>query len=126
MKHRGSDAAGLKRLALYVALAAIILRALMPAGFMPLPGSGRLVICTGQGLAEAPRDEQGHKPAAAPDGTCLFAGQANAAPPPASVSVAAVAFPMRIARVLGRAESIMPGRGLAAPPPPQTAPPSLI
>lgn len=126
MNSRGSSGHLLRRAALFAALAAMILRALLPAGFMLEPGSGKIVICTGKGPLERPADDHAKKPLSTPDGPCLFAGHANAAPLPAPALIAFVAFPIRIETHLGRSETIAPGRGLAAPPPLAHAPPTLI
>jgi hypothetical protein len=115
----------MQRGALLVALAAMVLRALLPAGMMVAPESGKIVICTGQGAVERPTDQPG-KPAKSADGICLFATQTIAAPAPASFVLAAAAFPVAAGATLGRPQAIIPGRGLAAPPPPAQAPPQLV
>jgi hypothetical protein len=106
------------------ALAAMILRALLPAGLMVEPVQGKLVICTGQGpLTQTPDD---HGKAPAPDAPCLFVAHAQTAAPPEPAVLALIDFPLAVATVHGRSETIVPGRGLAAPPPPSHAPPVLI
>jgi hypothetical protein len=115
---------GMRRSALLVALAAMVLRALLPAGMMVAPESGKIVICTGRGAVERPVDQPG-KPTKAAAGICLFAAQASAAPPP-SLAVVTLTGPVLAEATIGRPQAIIPGRGLAAPPPPAQAPPTLI
>lgn len=107
-----------------LAVLALALRLVVPAGFMLSQGSG-LVICTGQGAltvvpgqdgAPAPSDRPDHHPcafaAAAADG---FRTLLAAAEPVRFAVPAAVLIPLLRAQ--------RPGLGLAAPPPPTTGPP---
>jgi hypothetical protein len=110
---------------------ALAMRVLVPAGFMPAatPLGPQIVICTGAGpisvadpagAAESPGDETPKKV----DHPCAPAGFAAEAMPETfafasrSVEVSSAAAPP--AR-----PDLVPGRGLAAPPPPATGPPSL-
>lgn len=77
---------------LTLALCAMVLRALLPVGWMPDPGGmadGPLVICTMHG---AHHISPGHRPAHSPDehgSICPFAAAAHFAPPQMAVAVAA-------------------------------------
>lgn len=114
---------------LALAMLAVSVRVLIPAGFMTsqdaqLPYA--LVICTGQGAISVPsHDQDGHQ---APEGhhaPCAFAGLGAAPPPPVltqSVALIADEAALGLPRVQA---SLHPGRGLAAPPPPATGPPQL-
>jgi hypothetical protein len=108
-----------------MALMAVFVRAIVPAGFMVAPERGlNLVICTGFGPA-ANRSE-GEAPSKAPhkgEQPCAFAGFHTAT---STYSVALVAAPTGwIADAPGALSlDLAPGRGLAAPPPPSHAPPS--
>lgn len=110
---------------------ALMARLLVPAGFMPDTGRGfAITICSGNMSAPAWIDSQGkvHKGEQRQDhGTdhpCAFAGFAAALDAPsiasamlakATSAIASPAFPLAVAI----------GRGLAAPPPPATGPPTL-
>ena len=114
-----------------LALVAIMLRAVTPAGFMvadhPTSGGFPIVVCTGAGLVEmgSPLDQKAPPSKSKADGTSVFAG--TFAPlAPASVSLQApTAY---VARTAAPALPVdqTPGRGLAAPPPPAIGPPDLI
>jgi hypothetical protein len=109
----------------------MILHALLPAGWMP-SASGQLVICTGQGPAVVDAASLGHsfdgKPKQAPAGkhdhTCAFSGHSVGAAPPVPRNLAPPIL-ISIAQDLAGLRFIAPGRGLAAPPPPSHAPPTL-
>lgn len=121
---------------LFLAALALYLRVLIPTGYMvAAPQAGglpALVICTGHGPLVI---DQGGQPAgkgdpSAPgrDGAsshpCTFAGGLAALSPPLAAGLAlpiAFAVPVLL-RVL---RDQQPGRGLAAPPPPTTGPPSI-
>jgi hypothetical protein len=113
-------------------VAALAVRALVPAGWMPgttPAGAATLVLCTGTGPMTVAMPGMHHGKAddpakPAPEHPCAFAGLALAwAPaelPPAIVPPAFAAF------VAPREQGgIAIGRGLAAPPPPPTGPPLL-
>jgi len=109
---------------------ALIVRLLVPAGFMPAAGQGfAITLCTGDGLTAAWIDDAGriHEgKRGSPDGMeqpCPFAGFAAAIRLPdvllplmAPVAATAAFVPAPIALAIGR--------GLAAPPPPPTGPPA--
>lgn len=113
---------------------ALLLRVLIPTGWMPSHGADgvtRITLCTGMGAVDAWVDAAGtvhdKKPVdkGGADQPCAFAGLAmladvpDAAVEPPPVEYAAPsdsAFPT----------SVAVGRGLAAPPPPSTGPPAFV
>lgn len=116
----------------FIAVFLLALNNAVPAGFMPVrhaDGSVGLVICTGYGplvlkSASMPADHQSGGEAHH-DKPCPFAGHgAPATPMPTALSPVAIET---LAAVLerGTEEGIMPGRGMAAPPPPSRGPPHL-
>ena len=137
------------RLAMLAGLLALVVRAVIPAGFMLAPpGQGvagpiPIVLCTEGGTIEAllaadgsivedgaaaddPAGDPGHSDDGVDHAACVFAQGATATAPdgfPASEAVSAAAID---APAGGIALDLVPGRGLAAPPPPATAPPVLI
>ena len=114
-----------------IACLAVLLRAAVPAGYMVAQDHGpHLVICSGHASTAAetggksspdPHKPDPHKP----DQPCAFAGT--------HVALQAPVLPAPVPRtqlptgtvILGRA-SLVPGRGLAAPPPPSTGPPARL
>lgn len=122
---RGKAALGLIALALLV-------RVMIPAGYMPAAGQGfAITLCTGTGTVSAWMDEDGNvhkgKPAdSKPDHPCTFAGFSAALdmpdlgggmPDPPSAFAGAFAANMPAVAI---------GWGLAAPPPPPTGPPASL
>ena len=128
----------------WLLVCALLLRALIPAGWMPAAnGSFGLELCAGMGedgagarfRQEAQRvldqalagsaqhrngdrsdDSQKHQP-------CAFSGLAMAFAPP---ETAALTMPPAVGASLRPASfTAAPGRGLAAPPPPATGPPAF-
>lgn len=118
---------------LTLAVLAVALKVLIPAGFMAAPTKVAglpLVICTGAGSLEmTPADAPGkHAPGEKPghDMPCAFAGHGLAAPAPDLAPVDIAAFPpARALAAPALPDSPTPGRGLAAPPPPSRGPPVL-
>ena len=124
------------------ALLAMVVRALVPAGYMFAPSQDHrfitVTLCSGHGSGEAVIDlttgavvdadeAQKHK---APsnqqnsDGPCVFAAAAALSAPEQPASLPVV---FRLASVeLPRAIEAAPGRGLAAPPPWSTGPPLTV
>lgn len=110
---------------------ALLLRVLVPPGWMPATGQGfTITLCTGTGPATTLLDLEGvpvpHKQGSAPtDHPCAFAGMAVPLHHGGAVAILAPApshdEPARPPRLLA---SI--GLGLAAPPPPSTGPPATI
>lgn len=113
---------------LALAVMALVMRVAIPQGFMlasPDAASGpQLVICTGHGPLKAgpvaPADKS------RPDTPCVFAGHGAGAAPPTAPQAEALAFlsPAEPQRPIPG--DALPGRGLAAPPPPSLAPPLTV
>ncbi len=120
--------------AAFLCAAALMLRALVPAGYMIAPASGAgqffVTVCTGlegkvmrvalplNGKQDAP--QQGHD---GKDGPCAFTALAGLADTPPLPGVLQP-FQSLTAPLPGK-HVVMIGRGLAAPPPPQTGPPAI-
>jgi len=112
---------------------ALLLRIIVPAGWMPTTGADgaiRISICTGMGAETAYIDRDGKVHKEAPSGThhdpqpCGFGALGlglNSAPGPTLILpfIAAAAVELAILQTAAI------GHGLAAPPPPSTGPPSL-
>ncbi|MDR7231762.1 hypothetical protein J2X45_002862 [Caulobacter sp. BE264] len=122
---------------LALALLAVVLKVMIPAGFMPSAESRNglpfaLVLCTGDGAKvvqpgdtlDARHGDQSDK--AGHDVPCPFAAQGAAAPPPTVVAAIAVDLVAYAAPILTPTRTLAPGRGLAAPPPPPTGPPVVL
>lgn len=107
----------------------MVLRAFLPAGFMPVTGNGelRIVMCS-EGLqapATTTRDDSstGHQQPSGTGGDCAFAHAATSAPP--TQIVFAIVEPLRETRFLSFAATTLPP---ATGPPRATAargPPAL-
>ena len=125
-----------------IALLAMLVRAVVPAGFMLAEAQGAsgryltVTVCEGHGPAQMvdldtgkvidpsqiPSDPDGaKKPSPAP---CVFAGTAPMAGPVATIEL--VEFVVAHDADFGVVRDVRPGRGIAAPPPPSTGPPSAI
>lgn len=112
-----------------LALLALAVAVIVPPGFMPAAaGHGSpLVICTGHGPAtQMGLDKSArHGKAGKADGPCVFAGHGLA--PPLSIAeallIAQAPHPRSIAPAM---PDLLPGRGLAAPPPPSQGPPARL
>ncbi|MCX8476231.1 MAG: hypothetical protein MT490_10590 [Sphingomonas sp.] len=127
-----------RRIALFLVACALVLRLLVPAGWMPQADAAGIALawCDDSGISggEAPAEAKAllakavgekpvpaHKPA--PDQPCAFAA---AAQPLAAVDFAPLPpAPATLAEPLRPTLVATPGRGLAAPPPRSTGPPSL-
>lgn len=120
------------RLWLSFALMLLMVRALVPAGWMPAQQRGQwITICSGAGVTMAwigadGKIDKNHAPAKAQKaGHCAFAGLGM--PVDLSLAPLNIAPPAYVALLLPKLTSaITVGHGLAAPPPPKTGPPSLI
>ncbi len=120
--------------AMILALLALAMRLLVPTGFMLAPaaagGLPNLVICTGQGpmampgmtMAMSGADHDKHDSNDTGGHPCAFAAAGVAIELPALLLPALP--PVAALAVLPAFGLIRPGLGLAAPPPPQTGPPS--
>lgn len=122
-----------RRALVAMALLALALKAMVPSGFMPGTSlTAPIVLCPDQGpmpgMALAAADHDHHAPGSPhgdADHPCAFAGLglASLAAPFAAPIVAPAATAPDTAALPPPAP--MPGRGLAAPPPPSHAPPAL-
>ena len=129
-----------RMLALALLACALLLRLLVPAGWMPVSDANgvHLTLCSGTGpmtmpsmaamapgktmagmAHHMPTDEQG-----APEHPCAFAHLGLAI---AETRLPALMLPVAPATLVpaGLAMLVSVGRGLAAPPPPQTGPPAI-
>ena len=117
---------GLHRAWLFAAALALVVRLIIPAGFMVGPSKTfQLIVCTGHGAALVHTATPG--PAKTPkteNHSCVFSGAplateaASASAPPVKMRWAAAPIPVLQL-------SLTPGRGLAAPPPPSQGPPAF-
>jgi len=116
-------------LAAFLAAMALVLQVLLPNGFMVArTGDGATItICTGHGSLLVHPDDRG-KPSKSPKQTggcvCAFAGHGGGAPAIAPT----IALGARVEPVSAPSSAVadlLPGRGLAAPPPPSQGPPDL-
>lgn len=115
------------------ALLALVLQLMFPPGFMAAePGRAHgfpVVICTAQGQSVVDWAVAGgsHDKAPAKKGmaSCPFAGHATTASAPVPIAIAA---PVAFAHAVPQAKpyAVIPGRGLAAPPPPAIGPPLSV
>lgn len=129
------------RVGALLAVCAIAVRVLIPAGYMMAPTQGQgglpaIVICTAQGAKTVSVDASGvvqngesaPKPAdgkANPDHGCVFAGAVTPLPVPSLALVPAEAF-VTVSRIDLPVGHQRPGLGLAAPPPFKTGPPTIV
>lgn len=113
---------------------ALLVRVIVPAGWMPsasADGLFRITICNGMGAQTAYVDRDGKLHKEVPGGShhdpqpCGFGALAQALDAPA---VAVLAWPPAVVGIVAHAahDAVTIGHGLAAPPPPSTGPPSLI
>lgn len=125
-----------------IALLAMLVRAVVPAGFMLAEAQGvggrylTVTVCEGHGPAQVvdldtgklidpdqiPSDADGSKKQS--PSPCVFAGASPLAEPLASIEL--VEFAVVQDADFGVVRDVRPGRGIAAPPPPSTGPPSTI
>lgn len=128
-------AIGRSRLAVLVCAATLMLRVLVPAGWMPgmaADGMIRIELCSGAGTVTAWMDRDGRVHGEKPGGTasgmdqpCAFSGLAlpfTGGEPGVTLRVP----PLPSQPLLLPALALAVGRGLAAPPPPPTGPPSHL
>ncbi len=115
---------------LTLAALALFVRVLIPAGFMPAPtpaaGLGvAIVICTAQGAVAAESGDHAPSEKPAHDAPCAFAGHGQGLTAADLKAPAPAAFVSYFAPPAAEHADLTPGRGLAAPPPPGRAPPTL-
>ena len=115
---------------LTLAFLALVVKVAVPNGFMvAAPGSGAgfpLVICTGHGeITKTTPDGKGGESKGKSDAPCAFAGHAAPPTPAVGPEIAVAGFVHAAAPPAIRFD-LVPGRGLAAPPPPSQGPPTLL
>jgi hypothetical protein len=126
----------LARLGLLLALVGVVtVQGTTAEGWMPVvdaAGNVSIVVCDGHMpdgmvMPGMSHDVDQKAPAKKPAGDhpCAFAGLGIADSPPPQIAVVVPPLPAIDAPVLARL-AILPGRGLAAPPPPATGPPALV
>ncbi|MGE0742834.1 MAG: hypothetical protein AB7O98_15960 [Hyphomonadaceae bacterium] len=139
----GNHGSGWARALTALALLAMAVRALIPAGYMlDAPAQGRfftVTICSGHGDLDLVFDRQTGEMISADDaqqrqqdgqnktndgGPCVFAAVAMLSAPESAPDVARVRHAIDAPNSLAR--DIFPGRGLAAPPPWATGPPQTV
>ena len=125
--------------AVALAIAALAVRVLIPVGFMPGQAHARdhaafpLIVCSSHGAVETLALPGGlgsaepSKQGKAHDGgsPCVFSSLALGAGPQPHPLIVSAPWSY-VQRPLGILTSLRPGRGLIAPPPPQTGPPILL
>ena len=126
---------GWRSLCALLALCAILTKAAIPAGFMIDAKAAELgiplVICTAQGAVTLDPDQPlpAHETpdkAKAGDSLCVFAGGAAGGVAPQVAALTPVAYADWTAPQPPLPADLIPGRGLAAPPPlPARGPPSV-
>jgi hypothetical protein len=131
-----SHRSGLGRALVVLALLAMAVRAVVPAGFMLAPShNGDLLtvtLCSGHGPVEAlmdlktgaitPKDgDHTPKKSTAADAPCVFAAVAPLATPAQPPTL--IVHSVMVSVAPARARTMRPGLGLAAPPPWATGPP---
>jgi hypothetical protein len=115
---------------------ALLLRLAVPEGWMPVQSASgwRLTICSGMGPIDTmpgmTMDHGAHKaPAGGHDNAgshvCPFAGPGLATTSPLMAPLPVIP-PIFAATPLPLHDVVAIGRGLAAPPPPQTGPPAIV
>jgi len=119
---------------LLLLVAALLVRSIAPEGWMPVvnaAGGIEITVCNGTGPDDAmvlsPDGKLHHKGPGknqSGDHACAFSGLGIADAPPTLVALSAPIFAPGAAPTLDPIDAF-PGRGLAAPPPPATGPPSL-
>ena len=121
------------RAALALVALALLLRLIIPAGYMPVAGKGyAITLCTGQGAMTAWIDADGkvHKstkwPDQKPEHPCTFAGFATALHLPDLTGGVILPIAAATTPLASRIAEVAIGRGLAAPPPPPTGPPASL
>ena len=130
--------AALRQVFMTLAVLALALKVLVPAGFMAAPKTNGLpfavVLCTGEGpmvvepggalhKAGKPGEAPGEK--SAHDAPCAFAGHGAGALATGLLASEPAGYAAWRAEPAARPTDLAPGRGLAAPPPPTRGPPIL-
>ena len=122
--------AGWRGVFLTLALLALAMKVAAPPGFMFAPTSPgspfTLMICTGHGpLILGTSHHKGGASQSKSEAPCAFAGHAAPPTPAFGPEIAVAAYAHAIQPTAIRFD-LVPGRGLAAPPPPSQGPPTLL
>ena len=127
----GRETGIVRRLAALLAIVALTLSVLAPPGYMVARQAGgvAVVICTGHGpvtltVQKGPADQRPGK--ARQNSVCAFASHGMASAPPVLAMQDAASFAHAAAFAIAGRHDLLPGRGLAAPPPPSQGPPILL
>jgi hypothetical protein len=116
-------------LGLLLIAAALLLRLAVPQGWMPSADGKWITFCSGMGIETLWLDSEGQRhddaPANGESSPCAFAGLGAALDVPDQQHAVRPQFPDYAAVFVPSTRSAI-GHGLAAPPPPQTGPPTLI
>ncbi len=134
MQSTALDKGRFSRLAMTMAMLAVLIRVLIPSGYMVSPnieaGGSKIVICSPKGAIEVLVDASGqrikaptnHDKGKVGEHPCAFSVATTAS---LSGDMALVSAPAAYVDLEAAASTpiIRPGLGLAAPPPPKTGPP---
>lgn len=127
-----------RQVCMTLAVLAIVMKVLIPPGFMAGAPTNdlpfQIYLCTAQGGVAIQSGEalpHGNDPAKAPanaahDSPCAFSGHALGAPPPSVADTPAAAFLAYLAPAPSLSPDLIPGRGLTGPPLPARGPPALL
>ena len=111
------------------AFVALLVQAFVPQGFMvsSVGGAPGIAICTGHGPLVSSLDHgQPTKPAKpSHEAPCAFAGHGVGVTPSAGLAGGDISPAFFAAAQVAHVPDLLPGRGLAAPPPPSQGPPAL-
>lgn len=128
MSARGSAGGRAPGASVALALLALVIQALVPAGYMVAAGSNApvVVICTGHGPLRLADHGDRHAPLQKKTaGVCAFAGHGAPPLPEAARPLSAIRWSEAAPAVAVR-PSVFIGRGLAAPPPARAPPARLV
>ncbi len=127
-----------RQVCMTLAVLAIVMKVLIPPGFMAGAPTNdlpfQIYLCTAQGGVAVDSGESLSHPGdpdqapakSAHDSPCAFAGHALGAPPPSVAEAPLVAFVAHTPIVPAPAADLIPGRGLTGPPLPARGPPALL
>ncbi|HVN02042.1 MAG TPA: hypothetical protein VMT68_17715 [Caulobacteraceae bacterium] len=111
------------------AFVALLVQAFVPQGYMvsSVGGAPGITICTGHGPLVLSHDHgQPAKPTKpGHEAPCAFAGHGVGVAPSAALAVGDIGLAFFAAAAVASVHDLLPGRGLAAPPPPSQGPPAL-
>jgi hypothetical protein len=109
---------------------AVLIRTAVPQGTMISTGGGTayVVICTGHGslVPSSSRGDDHRSPRTPSDRQCALDGLVTSAGPPQAPGLPERATTYTAVDASAPVVDILPGRGLAAPPPPSHGPPAVL